>query len=53
MLRHKIKSKDTIKKDLGFSQKVYDFDHEIRNSLPSIEAFKQEIIDMLNNHVNN
>lgn len=36
-----------LKKELDYSQKIYNLDPEIRKSLPSIAEWKQEIIEML------
>ena len=44
---------DNLIKELDFSQKIYNLDHELRKNLPSIEEYKQEIIDILNNYGKN
>lgn len=44
---------ETIKKELDFSDKIYELDYSIRSNLPSMEAYKQEIIEMLNNYGKN
>lgn len=36
-----------LKKELDLSSKLYDIDPELRKNLPTIEEFKQEIIDVL------
>lgn len=36
-----------LKKQLNFSSQIYNLDAEIRSKLPTMEEFKQEIIDIL------
>lgn len=39
---------DKIKKEIAFSKKIYELDPLLRDKLPSVKSFKQDIIDMLN-----
>lgn len=38
---------NNIKKEIAFSKKIYELDPLIRDNLPCIKSFKQEIIDIL------
>lgn len=39
--------KNTIKKELDFSQKIYNLDPQLQKNLPTIKDFKRELINML------